>query len=80
MQPLKITSVTLKIIFSTLFSENIITFKTKQIFFFTIHNNGSFETPKNKSKQLKNSTLELENYIKEINISINGMDSFKKRK
>ena len=75
MQPLKITSVTLKIMFSTLFSENIIAFKL----FFTIHNNGSIETPKNKKKQLKNSTLELENYIKEINISINGMGSFKKR-
>ena len=38
MQSLKIASVTLKIIFSTFFSENIITLKK--------YNNGSFETPK----------------------------------
>ena len=34
---------------------------------------------KNKNKQLKNTNLELENDITEINISITGMDSFKKK-
>ena len=40
----------------------------------------SFETSKIKeNKQLKNSTLELENNFKRINISINDMDRFKKK-
>ena len=34
---------------------------------------------KYKNKQLKNSTLELENYFKPINISINHMDKFEKK-
>ena len=34
---------------------------------------------KYKSKQLKNSTLELENNFKPINISINHMDKFEKK-
>ena len=34
---------------------------------------------RHKSKQLKNSTLELENNFKPINIYINGMDKFEKK-
>ena len=35
---------------------------------------------KNKSKQLKNSTLQLDNNFKPINISITDMDKFEKKK
>ena len=34
---------------------------------------------KYKSKQLENSTLELENNFKPINISVNDMDKFEKK-
>ena len=35
---------------------------------------GSFRHQNDKNKQLKNSTLELENNLKPINISMNDMD------
>ena len=34
---------------------------------------------KHKKKQLKNNNLELKNNVKPINISINGIDKFKKK-
>ena len=37
---------------------------------------GHLRHQKYKNKQLKNSTLELENDLKAINISINDMDEF----
>ena len=37
---------------------------------------GHLRHQKYKNKQLKNSTLELENDLKPINISINDMDEF----
>ena len=35
---------------------------------------------KYENKQLKSSTLELENYFKSVNISVNDMDKFEKKK
>ena len=34
---------------------------------------------KYENKQLKSSTLELENYFKSVNISVNDMDKFEKK-
>ena len=43
-----------------------------------MYKDGSFETLKYKNKQVKNSTLELENNFKLINISINDVGKFEK--
>ena len=50
-------------------------------FSFLTHKDGSFETSKKnqKNKQLKNSTLQLDNNFKPINISITDMDKFEKK-
>ena len=50
------------------------------LFFFIICKDGSFETRKIKDKQLNNNALEIENNFKLINISINDMDKFEKKK
>ena len=41
---------------------------------------GNLRHQKYKNKQLKNSTVELENNFKIINISINDIDKFEKKK
>ena len=54
--------------------------KYNAFFFFIICKDGSFETRKIKDKQLNNNALEIENNFKLINISINDMDKFEKKK
>ena len=72
---------TLKIILLTFFSENIITFFKKHWLFFSQYiKMDHLRHQKYKNKQLKNSSLELENNFKPINISTNNMDKFEKIK